>query len=265
MNGPKGPNGSVIEFCDSLAMILERNINMDKGKLLMLGDFNIHLDEENNPDTITFNDFLESFGLINYMTFFTHTAKHILDLAISNGSTMVQSVLPGHHLSDHLFVHTTLKIERPIPPWRLVRYRKYKNLDKNQFRQDLIDGFMDKSPNTMDEMVHQYNNVITTALDKQAPIKTKLVRDTHHQPWIDEKIKTEIILQWKKEREWIREQSEYLWRAFYNQCRYVSNMVKTAQWNYLKVKIVENKKDYKAIFNIANSLLFRKKTHPYQK
>ena len=30
------PNGSVIEFCDPLAMILERNINMDKGKLLIM-------------------------------------------------------------------------------------------------------------------------------------------------------------------------------------------------------------------------------------
>ena len=64
------PNGSVIEFCESFATILERNINMDKGKLLLLGDFNIHLDEGNNPDTITFNDFLELFGLINYMIFF---------------------------------------------------------------------------------------------------------------------------------------------------------------------------------------------------
>ena len=106
-------------------------------------------------------------------------------------------------MSDHSFVHAILEIEKPNPPHRLVRYRKYKNLDNNKFRQDLIDGFMDKSSNTMDEMVHQYNNVIITAWDKQVPVKTKLVRDTHHQPWFDEKIKTEIILQHKKEREWI--------------------------------------------------------------
>ena len=144
-------NGSVIEFCDSLAMIQERNINTDKGKLNVLNDVNIHLDEENNPDTITFNDFLESFWVINYTTFFTHAAKHILDLVISNEFTMVQSVLPRHHLSDHSFVHAILEIKRPIPPCRLVRYRKYKDFDKNKFRQDLIDSFMDKSPNTMDK------------------------------------------------------------------------------------------------------------------
>ena len=194
------PKGSVIEFWNSLAMILESNINTNKGKLLMLDDFNIHIDKENNPDTITFNDFLESFGLINYTTFFTHTAKHILDLVISNDPTLVHSVLPGHLLSDHLFVHATLKIVRPIPPQRKVRYRKYKNLDRNQFRQDLIDGFSEKSPNMMDDMVQQYNDMIITAPDKQVPEKTRLVRDTHHQPWFDDKIEKEIILWCKKER-----------------------------------------------------------------
>ena len=188
------PKASIIEFCNSLATILENNINTDKGKLLMLGDFNIHLDEENNPDTIIFNDFLESFGLTNYTTFFTHTAKHILDLVISNDSTLVHSVLPGHVLSDHLFVHATLKIVRPIPPQKTVRYRKYKNLDRNQFRQDLIDGFSEKSPSMMDDMVQEYNDTIITALDKQIPEKTKLVRDTHHQSWFNDKIKKEIIL-----------------------------------------------------------------------
>ena len=256
------PKGNVVEFCNSLATILENNINIDRGKLLMLGDFNIHLDEENNRDTRTFNDFLESFGLINYTTFFTHTAKHILDLVISNDSTLVHSVLPGHVLSDHLFVHATLKIIRPIPQRKTVRYRKYRNLDSNQFKQDLIDGFLEKSPSTMDDMVQQYNDTIITALDKQIPEKTKLVRDTHHQPWFDDKIKKEIILRCKRERDWIRDQSEYSWRAFYNQRRHVSNIIKTAQKNYLKGKIEENKNDYKAIFNIANSLLFRKQESP---
>ena len=39
----------------------------------------------------------------------------------------------------------------------------------------------------------------------------------------------------------MRDQLEYSWRAFYNQCRYISNIIKTAQQNYLKGKIEENK------------------------
>ena len=114
----------------------------------------------------------------------------------------------------------------------------------------------------MDDMVQQYNDTIITALDKQIPEKTKLVRDTHHQPWFNDKIKKEIILQHKRERDWIQDQSEYSWRAFYNQCKYVSNIIKTEPKNYLKGKIEENKNDYKAIFNISNSLLFRKQESP---
>ena len=41
----------------------------------------------------------------------------------------------------------------------------------------------------MDDMMQQYNDMIITALDNQIPEKTKLVRDTHHQPWFDDKIK----------------------------------------------------------------------------
>ena len=39
-------------------------------------------------------------------------------------------------------------------------------------------------------------------------------------------------------------------------------MIKKAQQNYFKMMIEENKKDYKAIFNIAHSLLFRKQDSP---
>ena len=39
-------------------------------------------------------------------------------------------------------------------------------------------------------------------------------------------------------------------------------MIKTAQRNYFKTKIEENKKDYKAIYNITNNLLFRKQDSP---
>ena len=145
-----------------------------------------------------------------------------------------------------------------------VRYRKYKNLDRNQFRQDLIDGFSEKSPNMMDDMVQQYNDTIITALDKQILEKTKLVRDTHHQPWFNDKIKKEIILRHKRERDWIWDQSEYSWRAFYNQHRYVSNIIKTAQQNYLKGKIEENKNDYKAILTSPTAYYLGNKNHPYQ-
>ena len=68
-----------------------------------------------------------------------------------------------------------------------------------------------------------------------APIIEKYIRNSHHQPWFNDRIKSEIVLR-----------------------RYVANIIKTAQCNYYKEIIHENHNDYKAILNIASSLLFRK-------
>ena len=54
------------------------------------------------------------------------------------------------------------------------------------------------------------------------------------------------------------EQTPYAWNAFYQQCHYVSNIIKAAQHNHYKQIIQEHKHDYKTIFSTANGLLFRK-------
>ena len=48
------PGSSVITFCEELTDILKNNITKIKGHILLLGDFNIHLDNQDLPDTITF-------------------------------------------------------------------------------------------------------------------------------------------------------------------------------------------------------------------
>ena len=60
----------------------------------------------------------------------------------------------------------------------------------------------------------------------------------------------------------MKEQLDYTLNAFYTQWRHVANIIKTAQHQYYKEIIQENHNDYKAIYNIANSLLFRKSESP---
>ena len=71
-------------------------------------------------------------------------------------------------------------------------------------------------------------------------------------------MKQEIVLRRTKERKWLNDPTEYNFNSFYIQCRHVANITKSAQREYYIEKITENRTDYKAIFNIANALLFRK-------
>ena len=67
---------SVITFCEELAEALEWDITGNTKQLVMIGDFNIHMDSRDNSDTIIFNDFLESFRLENRVHFCdTHFAS----------------------------------------------------------------------------------------------------------------------------------------------------------------------------------------------
>ena len=78
------PNTSVIQFCGEISDLIENNVLEHHGHIIMLGDFNIHMDKPEHPDPVIFNDFLESFDLINFTTFPTHMSKHILDLVITS-------------------------------------------------------------------------------------------------------------------------------------------------------------------------------------
>lgn len=53
--------------------------------VIMLGDFNIHIDAGNNINTIDFLSCLDSFGMQQFANFPTHTKGHTLDLICCSG------------------------------------------------------------------------------------------------------------------------------------------------------------------------------------
>ena len=57
--------------------------------LLVTGDFNIHVDCEDNPESRSFADLLESLCCTQHVQFCTHTHGHTLDLLISRQSDNV--------------------------------------------------------------------------------------------------------------------------------------------------------------------------------
>ena len=99
-------------------------------------------------------------------------------------------------------------------------------------------------------------------LDKHAPEKKRLVKITHKQPWFTDKIQREIILRRVKERKWLQDQSYYSFMAFYHQRRYVANTIQQAKREYYSTMLEENRNNVKAVFTIANKLLFRNEPLP---
>ena len=85
------PSTSVLTFCNDLENLIELNITKNRGKLLLVSDFNIHLDEPSYSDTILFNDTLECLDLQNMVKSPTHRSGHILDVIITECNSLLVS------------------------------------------------------------------------------------------------------------------------------------------------------------------------------
>ena len=257
------PTTSVLSFCTDLADVWEYNIITDMGNPIIIGDFTIHLDQPENPDTRTFNDFLDSLNLHNKVMFPTHTSLHTLDLVVEDLSNpVIETVSRGDLFSDHHFIHTSNLLEKDELTNKLVLYQRIKKINNDAFGQDMDNKLHHEHLNGLDEKVDHYNSTLRSILDDHAPEKSKHSKRRVHLPWFNDKIRQEIQLRYKKGRSWTKDPTEYKLQAFYYQRRYVANIIKSAQRECYINEIRESRNNFKAVFKITNKILFRNRQSP---
>ena len=228
------PSTSVINFCGELTSIMEDTINLEQGRLLFVGNFNIHMDEPTQPDTITFLDWLESFNLTNHVTFGTHQSDHTLDLVITEqNDASIKTIDWGHLFLDHHFIDFCMEVQHVKPTPKLVAFRKLKKIDHGRFSDNITSKLLptlqlhnDKSVLPISDLVDSYNHILEELLNTHAPLKMKVLKQTHLQPWFNDTIREEIQLRRKKERWYKQNPTKYNFTAFYHQRRYVANLTK---------------------------------------
>ena len=159
------------------------------------------------------------------------------------------------------FIHMILAVSRPNPDKMCKMFRNISKINHQELRNDIIHELVLDTTQLV-EVVQNYDRTLRQLLDKHAPVKSKIVKKNHKQTWFNEHIKLEIILRWKKERQWENDKTEYSFRAFYNQRQFVANLIRKHQKQYYNEALVEHKYDAKAIFKITNKLLFKDESLP---
>ena len=227
---------SILQFCNELSLLFESDLSNSSDKTLYIGDFNIHVDERDSMDNINFQDTIDSFNYHNLVTFPTHLRQHHLDLVLDSPlNPLVTSVTPGMHLSDHCFIHCKLNKAKKQPVPDIITFRKITSIDHYNFTSDLtaaLDKIREDQNQSLDTLVTNYNMEVKHILNNHALEKTKQVKKVHNQPWFNDKIKQEIILRHYKERLYRANPCTYTLNAFYQQCRFVNNIIKKEQREY---------------------------------
>ena len=96
---------TVTKFMDEFAVWLA-SILSSFGNMIVLGDFNIHINDKNDNEAGIFVDNMIALGFNQHVSFPTHKAGNILDIVFTEtcNSIEIKSCRPGQILIDHTVV-----------------------------------------------------------------------------------------------------------------------------------------------------------------
>ena len=259
-----GHSVPISTFIEDFSSLMERHITAPS-KVIVLGDFNIHVDSKSNADAKQFRSAIKSLDLHQHVKKTTHENGHILDLILTRAAdkSIVQNIDIDYLLSDHFTVLFNVQICKPPPERKTVTFRALKSISIDKMKIDIATAVHDLPPcSGIEGLVHQYDTLLKELMDKHAPEQTKLVTVRHHTPWYTDILKSEKAQRRKLERQWIITKSEVDRLAFHEQRNKVSKMVSQEKTQFYSSLVTENKGDPKGLFKVIDKLLHRKEPMP---
>ena len=185
---PPGPYSSfLLEFADFLSSLA---VNSDK--VVIGGDFNIHMDSEGDPLRSAFLSIIESIGYDQHVHQSTHSHNHNLDLVLTHNTEIANIVVMPKNpvVSNHYLITFQLSQVRHVSPDPTFFFScKLSSRTADAFINELPGSFVhygdflgssqnaytDASVNSIDQLTNNINYVLCRTLDTIAPLKKRKV------------------------------------------------------------------------------------------
>ncbi len=149
------------------------------GNIIILGDFNIHIDNHSSYSAAEFINLIDGLNLTQHDNVPTHSRGHTLDLLITNSNLTVHDL----GVSDNKAISMELPTMSPVnKPNRKISFRNLKKINHITLTADLC-NLSTANPSSVTEAVAFYNSSLSTLLDHHAPVKTRTVTFTRSAPW----------------------------------------------------------------------------------
>lgn len=247
------------QFLDEFEKFLERQIVLP-GEILLVGDFNFHVDDILDYYANQFSALIKNFGLIQHIHKPTHNKGHTLDLVITKQDSMlvgdISVTLPW--VSDHSIIHFKLRVRKPSYERKTISFRQWKSVDRDSLEQDIVNANL-LSCDTTEDLVSQYTSTMKELADKHAPVKIKTITVRPQAEWFTTELEEEKRKKRKLERCYKVTLSSKEAEAFDQHCAYYSNLLQETRQKFYTAKIEANVGNHKALYNVLNKLLHRDK------
>ncbi len=141
---------------------------------ILMGDFNIQFNEDEDPEVLGFKDMMQAIGLDQHVHFYMQNKGNTLDqiYTVFNPCPILFNVCQQQFLSDHCLIMGLVKLQKEKPKMKQIEMRDIANMDKDQFKK-LLDTMLTKMDflGTVNMLVICFEAILNSLMDIFAPIK----------------------------------------------------------------------------------------------
>ena len=189
-------------FIDDITELLVNKLPQYQNSII-LGDFNIHIEDLANADAVIFNDTMRALGLEQHISGPAHVNRNTLDLIftqLSNSFNIINTTLHGY-ISDHCLGSVDINIKKQKYPTKTEDIRNRTNINgptlaKNFKPPEFSEG------TTIDEAISRFNMELLKALNAIARIKSIKFTNRPKHPWFNKFIRKQRRVVKNHEKRW---------------------------------------------------------------
>ena len=238
------------------------------GNLIVVGDFNLHVDDLTDKSSQDFLSSLAVLGLKQHITVPTHKNSHTLDLLITTLDGQLDPVwrVEDHGFPDHYAVFTQIAVKKPALPRKSIQYRKTKCVTREALLLALASTRLqdaDFAPaSTLDELVSTYVGELQNVLNAVAPLKTCEITLRPNSYWFNDEIRSAKQHRRQMERLWRHTRLSVHKEMFLAEKNKVNALIRRAKEQHYQEKVAACSGNQQQLFKIVSSLLGRSREQP---
>ena len=199
---PVTVNTFISEFSDYLELVVTT-----PHKLIIGGDFNIHVEDPNDSESKKFLSLIESMSLKNNIWTPTHTSGHVLDLLITrkNDNLLLRDPEIRYFISDHAFIRVSTVFPKPEVQVKKISFRKIKDINIDNFKADILSSeIMCMKEMSVHQKARLYDTVLSNIIDEHAPVIVKEIKVKEGSPWYSQNLRKLKKEKRKAEVKWLK-------------------------------------------------------------
>jgi hypothetical protein len=253
------PRCSVADFLADFEELLER-LTTSSHNLLIVGDFNIHMESTTDRHALKLNEILQSYAMVQHVEQPTHSGGHLLDAVISR-TTCMDIAFKGCDYSvssDHACVYFSLQLPKPEKEKKTFTVRKFRSIDTSQLCSDISQSTLSQElPSDCSSAFALYDSVLRELMDMHAPARTVSITVRPGAPWFNFDVREARRDYRRLERQWKKSHLTTHLEMMHKQRNRLTLVRRQAKIDYYEEK-VNSASTPRELSLITNSLLQKK-------